>query len=75
MFLEYFHNPTPQSSNLQCLPAVRKQHNRRNWHFCDMARDAYAFATEVARAGYATDPSYARVLHSVMRSIEAAGRP
>ena len=35
--------------------------------------DPYAFATEVARAGYATDPSYARVLHEVMHSLERAG--
>jgi hypothetical protein len=40
-----------------------------------VAHDAYAFATEVARAGYATDPSYERVLHSVMRKIEAASGP
>jgi flagellum-specific peptidoglycan hydrolase FlgJ len=37
--------------------------------------DAYAFAKEIARAGYATDPDYATVLASVMRSVEAAGWP
>lgn len=37
--------------------------------------DAYAFAKEVARAGYATDPDYATVLASVMHSVEAVGWP
>ena len=37
--------------------------------------DAYAFAEEVARAGYATDPNYGTVLASVMHSVEAAGWP
>jgi len=37
------------------------------------APDPYAFATEVARAGYATDPSYEGVLHGVMRTLERAG--
>ncbi|MEU5727023.1 glucosaminidase domain-containing protein [Micromonospora sp. NPDC047738] len=32
--------------------------------------DPYAFARAVAAAGYATDPSYASVLTSVMRTIE-----
>jgi len=32
--------------------------------------DPYAFAAAVARAGYATDPSYERVLHGVMRTLE-----
>jgi hypothetical protein len=35
--------------------------------------DPYTFATEVARAGYATDPSYPSVLHQVMRSLAVAG--
>jgi hypothetical protein len=35
--------------------------------------DPYAFATEIARGGYATDPSYERVLHSVMKTIERVG--
>lgn len=38
-----------------------------------MLPDAYAFATEVARGGYATAPDYASVLHSVMRTIQKAG--
>lgn len=38
-------------------------------------QDAYAFATEVARGGYATDPNYATVLHGAMRTIERAGGP
>ena len=40
-----------------------------------VANEPYAFATEVARGGYATDPSYASVLHGVMRTIEGAGGP
>ena len=35
--------------------------------------DPYRFAEEVARAGYATDPKYRDVLHSVMRTLEKAG--
>ena len=35
--------------------------------------DPFAFATAVARAGYATDPSYAQVLHKVMRTLQGAG--
>jgi peptidoglycan hydrolase-like protein with peptidoglycan-binding domain len=38
-----------------------------------VARDPYAFAAEIARAKYATDPSYERVLTAVMRTIEKAG--
>jgi flagellum-specific peptidoglycan hydrolase FlgJ len=30
-------------------------------------------ATEAARAGYATDPSYESVLRGVMRKIESVG--
>jgi peptidoglycan hydrolase-like protein with peptidoglycan-binding domain len=35
--------------------------------------DPYAFAAEIARAGYATGPTYTQVLHSVMRLIEKTG--
>lgn len=35
--------------------------------------DPYAFAAEIARAGYATGPTYTQVLHSVMRMIEKTG--
>lgn len=35
--------------------------------------DPYRFAAEVARAGYATDPSYTKVVHSVMRLLERSG--
>lgn len=38
-----------------------------------LASDPYAFASAVAAAGYATDPSYATTLHAVMRKVEAAG--
>ncbi len=47
--------------------------NKRYAKAFQVAHDPYAFAAEVARAGYATDPSYDRVLKSVMQKIEAAG--
>lgn len=47
--------------------------NKRYARAFTVAHDAYAFATEVARAGYATSPTYEKVLHSVMRTIEKAG--
>jgi flagellum-specific peptidoglycan hydrolase FlgJ len=49
--------------------------NKRYARAFTLAADPYAFAAEVARAGYATDPNYARVLMGVMRTIEAAGGP
>ena len=49
--------------------------NKRYAKAFTVAHDPYAFAAEVARAGYATEPSYERVLTSVMRTIEAAGGP
>ena len=49
--------------------------NKRYAKAFTVAHDPYAFAQEVVRAGYATDPSYLRVLTSVMRTIEAAGGP
>jgi peptidoglycan hydrolase-like protein with peptidoglycan-binding domain len=49
--------------------------NKRYAKAFTLADDPYAFADEVVRAGYATDPSYKRVLTSVMRMIEAAGGP
>jgi flagellum-specific peptidoglycan hydrolase FlgJ len=36
-----------------------------------VGNNAYAFASEIAHAGYATAPDYERVLHSVMRKIES----
>ncbi len=36
-----------------------------------VGNQAYAFASEIAHAGYATAPDYERVLHSVMRKIES----
>jgi flagellum-specific peptidoglycan hydrolase FlgJ len=35
--------------------------------------EPYAFAAAVTRAGYATDPSYERVLTGTMKSLERAG--
>ena len=46
--------------------------NKRYSKAFTVANNPYAFAAEVARAGYATDPSYERVLANVMRTIEAA---
>lgn len=47
--------------------------NKRYAKAFAVANDPYVFATEVARAGYATGPTYARDLHAVMRMIEKAG--
>lgn len=47
--------------------------NKRYGKAFDFRHDAYAFAAEVARAGYATDPSYESVLKGVMRRLEGAG--
>src|SRR5262249_37475962 len=47
--------------------------NKRYAKAFTLAHDPYAFAAQVARAHYATDPSYERVLTNVMRTIEAAG--
>jgi peptidoglycan hydrolase-like protein with peptidoglycan-binding domain len=49
--------------------------NKRYAKAFTVAHDPYAFAAEVARAGYATNPSYERVLTRVMQTIEAAGGP
>ena len=45
--------------------------NKRYAKAFNFKHDAFAFATEVARAGYATDPSYEKVLHGVMRRIQS----
>lgn len=47
--------------------------NKRYSKAVQATHDPYAFAAEVARAGYATDPFYERVLKGVMRTIEKAG--
>jgi peptidoglycan hydrolase-like protein with peptidoglycan-binding domain/LAS superfamily LD-carboxypeptidase LdcB len=47
--------------------------NKRYAKAFAVAHDPYAFATEVARAGYATGPTYEKELHAVMRMIEKAG--
>ncbi|HEV2865889.1 MAG TPA: DUF2272 domain-containing protein [Allosphingosinicella sp.] len=47
--------------------------NKRYAKAFAVADDPYAFATEVAKAGYATAPNYAQALTAVMRKIEAAG--
>jgi len=49
---------------------------RRNKRYApafNFGSDPYRFAAEVARAGYATDPSYTKVVHSVMRLLERSG--
>ena len=47
--------------------------NRRYAAAFRFPTDPYAFAAEVAKAGYATDPSYGRILANVMRVLERAG--
>jgi hypothetical protein len=47
--------------------------NKRYRKAFEQGGDSYRFAAEVARAGYATDPSYERVLTGVMKTLEAAG--
>lgn len=47
--------------------------NARYRQAFEHTNDPYAFARAVAAAGYATDPSYAGTLASVMRLIERAG--
>lgn len=49
---------------------------RRNKRYApafNVGGDPYRFAAEVARAGYATDPGYTKVVHSVMRLLERSG--
>lgn len=36
----------------------------------EVRQDPYRFAEEIAKAGYATDPNYANVLKSVIKTIE-----
>ena len=47
--------------------------NKRYAKAFNFKDDPYAFADEVARAGYATGPDYASQLKAVMRMIEKAG--
>lgn len=44
--------------------------NKRYAKALEVKSDPYHFAEEVAKAGYATSPDYARVLKSVIRTIE-----
>lgn len=44
--------------------------NKRYARALEVKADPYRFAEEVARAGYATSPDYARVLKSVIHTIE-----
>ena len=45
--------------------------NRRYREALKFRSDPYTFATEVAKAGYATDPEYVKKLHSIIREIQA----
>jgi hypothetical protein len=47
--------------------------NARYRRAFDRGGDPFGFASEVARAGYATDPSYESKLHTVMRMLQRAG--
>ena len=44
--------------------------NKRYAKALEFKSDPYKFAEEIAKAGYATDPSYASTLKSVIRTIE-----
>lgn len=44
--------------------------NKRYANALIVKNDPYLFAEEVAKAGYATSPDYARVLKSVIRTVE-----
>lgn len=44
--------------------------NKRYLKALEYRSDPYKFAEEVAKAGYATDPSYATVLKGVIKTIE-----
>ena len=44
--------------------------NKRYAKALEFKSDPYRFAEEIAKAGYATDPSYASTLKSVIRTIE-----
>lgn len=44
--------------------------NKRYHKALQVKDDPYKFAEEVAKAGYATDPNYATILKSVIRTIE-----
>lgn len=44
--------------------------NRRYREALKVRNDPYAFATEVAKAGYATDPDYVKKLHSIIKEIQ-----
>jgi len=44
--------------------------NKRYSKALEHRHDPYMFAEEIAKAGYATDPNYASVLKSVIRTIE-----
>lgn len=44
--------------------------NRRYREALKVRNDPYAFAAEVAKAGYATDPDYVKKLHSIIKEIQ-----
>ena len=44
--------------------------NKRYRTALEYRQDPYRFAEEIAKAGYATDPNYANVLKSIVRTIE-----
>jgi hypothetical protein len=47
--------------------------NKRYAKAFQYQNDPYGFMAEVAKAGYATDPNYAKVVQSVMRRLEQSG--
>lgn len=44
--------------------------NKRYERALDFKHDPYSFAEEIAKAGYATDPNYANLLKSIIKSID-----
>lgn len=48
--------------------------NKRYSEAIKHKHDAYRFLSEVAKAGYATDPDYERKLHSIARMIEPVAK-
>jgi flagellum-specific peptidoglycan hydrolase FlgJ len=63
----------PSAAAAFCAHGEFLVRNKRYRKAFEAGGDPFAFASEVARAGYATDPSYERVLHGVMRTLLAAG--
>lgn len=60
--------PTPFFSFMDWAGLLFK--NRRYRHAMQHSKNPYRFAEEVAKAGYATDPNYAKKIKRIMKEIE-----